>query len=168
LVLAIVAFAGAAACAPPPAPDTRAQDEAAIRAADEAWSAAAHARDLDKSVSFYAPDATTLPPNQPMVTGAANIRKAFGEMLAAPGLEIGWTVTKVEAAKGGDLGYSMGTYTMSVTGPDGKPMPDHGKYVTIWQKQADGSWKVLADTFNTDVPMPPPPPPPAAAKAKKK
>jgi ketosteroid isomerase-like protein len=38
--------------------------------------------------------------------------------------------------------------------PAGKPVTDRGKYVTIWKKQADGSWKVIADIFNSDLPMP--------------
>jgi hypothetical protein len=29
---------------------------------------------------------------------------------------------------------------------------DKGKYLTVWKKQADGSWKVLFDMFNSDLP----------------
>jgi ketosteroid isomerase-like protein len=35
----------------------------------------------------------------------------------------------------------------------GSPMKDSGKYMTVWRKQADGSWKVVADMFNTNMPM---------------
>jgi ketosteroid isomerase-like protein len=45
---------------------------------------------------------------------------------------------------------------MTFNGPDGKPVPDHGKYVTVWQKQGD-AWKVIVDCFNSDEPLPPPP-----------
>jgi hypothetical protein len=31
--------------------------------------------------------------------------------------------------------------------------------VEIWKKQRDGSWKVIVDIFNSDVPAPAPPPP---------
>jgi ketosteroid isomerase-like protein len=44
-------------------------DEQAIRALDVAWSHAAEAKDLDKTVSFYADDASILPPNMPIATG---------------------------------------------------------------------------------------------------
>jgi len=68
-------------------------------------------------------------------------------------------------AKAGDVAYSYGTYASSATGPDGKPMQDKGKYVTVYRKQADGSWKAVVDTFNSDLPMTPPP---APAPQKKK
>jgi ketosteroid isomerase-like protein len=32
-------------------------------------------------------------------------------------------------------------------------MTDKGKFQTIYTKQADGSWKAIADTFNSDSPM---------------
>jgi ketosteroid isomerase-like protein len=31
-----------------------------------------------------------------------------------------------------------------------KPMNDAGKYVTIWEKQKDGSLKIKIETWNTD------------------
>jgi hypothetical protein len=31
---------------------------------------------------------------------------------------------------------------------------DKGKYITLWHQQADGAWKVRAETWNTDMPMP--------------
>jgi ketosteroid isomerase-like protein len=65
----------------------------------------------------------------------------------------------VSVAKSGDMAYSWGTYDLTATGPDGKPMQDQGKYATVWKKQADGSWKSVLDTFNTSTPMAPPPPP---------
>lgn len=52
-----------ASCAP--APDTRAAEEAAIRALDEQWSATAAKNDLDGTVAFYSGDAVFLPPMRP-------------------------------------------------------------------------------------------------------
>jgi ketosteroid isomerase-like protein len=37
----------------------------------------------------------------------------------------------------------------------GKPMTDKGKYLEVWKKQADGTWKCVVDMFNTDLPAPP-------------
>jgi len=142
------------ACAPASPPDTRAQDEAAIRAADEAWSASA--TDIEAFMSHVAADAMFMPPNELMASGPEAIRKTYSEMLAAPNTAVSWTPTSVTVAQSGDLGYSVGTYNVSMTGPDGKPMSDHGKYLTIWKKQTDGAWKVAGDIFNSDVPMPAP------------
>jgi ketosteroid isomerase-like protein len=46
------------------------------------------------------------------------------------------------ASKGGDLGYTSGTYAFS--------------YVVVWKKDAGGKWKVDADIFNSDLPAAPP------------
>ncbi len=43
---------------------------------------------------------------------------------------------------------------MTVPGPDGEPASVVGKYLTVWQKQADGRWMVAADMFNADAPPP--------------
>jgi len=44
---------------------------------------------------------------------------------------------------------------MSMQGRDGKPIVDHGKDVAVWKKQGDGSWKMVMDTFNSDLPATP-------------
>jgi ketosteroid isomerase-like protein len=47
----------------------------------------------------------------------------------------------------------MGTYSMTTSAPKGKkPVTDKGKYVTVFRKQADGTWKVVADVTNSDLP----------------
>jgi ketosteroid isomerase-like protein len=137
-------------------PDTRAADEAALRAADVAFSKAVEAKQLDAALAFYADDAVVLMPNTPMMTAKETIRKSFSEMLAVPGLLMKWQVTKVEAARSGDFGYTIGTYEMTMNDAKGKPVTDHGKYATTWKKQADGNWKVVVDISNTDLPVTPP------------
>ena len=66
-------------------------------------------------------------------------------------------VTASEAARSGEIGYSIGTYHVMFTGPDGKMIMDDGKYSTVWKKQADGSWKLAVDMFNSNTPLPAPP-----------
>lgn len=140
-----------------PAPDTRAVDEAALREADVAWSKASETGQVDPYVVYLLDDAVVLGPNEPIANGKESIRKMVAEMFAMPGFGIKWQPTKVEVARSGDIGYSIGTYELSMNGPKGKPMADRGKYATIWKKQADGSWKVAVDMFNSDMPMPQPP-----------
>ena len=40
----------------------------------------------------------------------------------------------------------------------GKTISDKGKYLTVWKKEADDTWKVLLDTYNSDLPNPNMPP----------
>jgi hypothetical protein len=43
-------------------------------------------------------------------------------------------------------------YQLSLEGPNGKPINDRGKDMAVWKKQSDGTWKMIADTFNSDLP----------------
>jgi ketosteroid isomerase-like protein len=149
----------AAGCspAPQPAPDTRSSDEAAIREADAGWSKAFGARQLDAAVNYNAADATMLAPNIPMAPGKDAIRKVYEQLLAIPGFSISWQPAKVEVARSGDVGYSRGTYELGMNDAKGNLMTDRGKYLTVWKKQADGTWKSVADMFNSDVPAQAPP-----------
>ncbi len=126
------------------------QSEQAVREADEQWSNAAVAKDLDKTVSFYADNAMVLPPNQPMVTsktGIRNLWKGFLDSLT----DINWKTTRVETAKSGDMAVVTGTYEMTMK----DSTKDKGKYCEVWEKQADGKWKVVTDMFSSDLPATP-------------
>ena len=137
-------------------PDTRAADQAAIRAADVAFSKAVETKQLEAAIAFYADEAVVMIPNAPMLSTKEAIRKSFSDMLAMPGMAMKWEVTKVEAARSGDFGYSVGTYVMTMNDAKGKPITDRGKYATMWRKQANGNWKAVVDISNTDLPATPP------------
>ena len=163
--LTICALALLAACAapPPPAPapvpDTRAADEAAIRAADAAWSKAAEAKQADVFVGYYSPDAMVLPANMPLTTGKPAITTLITGFMAMPGFSLKFETAKVEVARSGDIAWSHGSYDMAVNDAKGKPVNEHGKFLEIWKKQADGGWKCAVDTFNADAPPASPAPP---------
>jgi len=123
-----------------------------LRDLDAQWSAAAGAKDVEKTVSFYSGDAIVMPPNAPADTTKEAIRKGWKDLLASPGLTISWRTTKVEVAKSGDLACLSGTYELTMNDPSGKPINDHGKYVEVWEKQADGKWKCGTDIWNSDLP----------------
>ncbi len=126
--------------------------EQTLRDLDAQWSAAAGAKDLDKAVSYYSNDATVMPPNASAARTKEAIRKVWQDLLASPDLSISWKATKVELAKSGDLACLSGTYELTINDPSGKPLNDHGKYVEVWEKQADGKWKCGADIWNSDLP----------------
>jgi ketosteroid isomerase-like protein len=148
----------ASACSQPTAVDTRAADATKIRDLDAQWSKSAVAHDLDATVSYYADDASVLPPNAPIATGKAAIRAVWATMVV-PDVSVSWQSGKVEVSLSGDLAYDMGTYQMTMKDPEGKSMTDHGKFVEVWKKQPDKTWKTVADIFNSDLPPPPPSPP---------
>jgi ketosteroid isomerase-like protein len=126
-----------------------------LRDLDDQWSTAAGMKDLEKTVSFYSEDAIVMPPNAPAATTKEAIRKVWQDLLASPGLVMRWKTTKVEVANSGDLACISGTYDMTMNDPSGKPVNDHGKYVEVWEKQADGKWKCGTDIWNSDLPVAP-------------
>jgi uncharacterized protein (TIGR02246 family) len=151
-VLSAYVFSLAIGCEKPPA-DTRAQDERAIRAADAAALQGAQTKDVDRAVANYAADASWLPPNAPAVSGKDAIRSGWSRLMASPGFDIEWQIDKMEVARAGDIAYTLYTYQLSTQGPDGRTASDRGKAMAVWKKQQDGTWKVVADTFNSDLPV---------------
>jgi ketosteroid isomerase-like protein len=127
--------------------------EQALRDLNEQWSKAAGAKDVDKTVSYYADGAIVMPPNGPSATTKEAIRTLWKDLLANPGAAISWKTTKVEVAQSGDLGYTSGAYEFTMNDATGKAVPDHGKYLEVWKKQADGKWKCVMDIWNSDLPV---------------
>jgi len=130
--------------------------EQAVRDQDVQWSKAAESRDVEKLLSFYADDAVVLPAHAAIATTKDSIRNIFQRLLSIPGVALSWKATKVAVAGSGDLAYSTGAYEMTAPDDNGKSSIDRGKYVAVWEKQADGIWKVAVDTWNTDLPLPAP------------
>ena len=100
-------------------------ERTALLNADEAWSETLP--DVDRFMSFIADDASILPFDAPIATGA-------------------------EVSHTGDLGYTIGAFELTVNDAEENPVTTVGKYVTVWKKQADGQWKVVADISNRDAP----------------
>lgn len=137
-----------AACAPKV--DTVAL-AAGLAQLDAAWSQAAVARNVDSVASFYAQDAIVYPPNDSVAVGFANAKKVWAGAFADTSYRVSWKTSQSVVAKGGDMGYTTGTYEESYNGPKGKPrVTGKGKYVCIWSLQADGSWKAIRDIWNAD------------------
>lgn len=143
-------------CAAPPPPDTRAEDERAIREIEAEAANAAAAKDLERYVSAYADDAALFFPNAPLVTGKDAIRKMTEALFRTPGFSLSFQTVKVEVSRAGDLAYTYGTNTVTLNDPKGKLVTDKGKYVAVYKKQPDGKWRCVADIGNSDLPGPAP------------
>lgn len=128
--------------------------EKTLRDLDAKWSAAASAKNVDKTVSYYSADAVVLPPNAPLATTPEAIRaqwkKDIDSMVGG-----GWKPTRVEVAKSGEMAWVSGTYTFDSKDASGKTVNDRGHYLEVWQKQPDGSWKCTADAWNSELPAAP-------------
>jgi uncharacterized protein (TIGR02246 family) len=128
----------------------RAADEEAIRKGDAEWSQAAEAKNLERTVSFYAEDGSVLPFGAPIATGKEQVRQVWSHLMSLPGFSLTFAPTKVQVAKAGDVAYEVGTFALKLNDEQGNATTTPGKYVVVWKKQADGGWKAVADIFNTD------------------
>jgi uncharacterized protein (TIGR02246 family) len=151
---ALAAMMCACSNAPAPMPDTRDADMRAVKDVEAAWLKDTAGKDPEKFASYFADDGAALYPGAPTLNGRQAIRSAMVPYMADPNFSLNFQSTHMEASKGGDMIYSYGTYTMTMTDPKTeKPRNDKGKYLTVYRKQADGSWKAGADTFNSDTAM---------------
>lgn len=138
-------------------PDTHDADVKAIKEVESNWVKTAATKDVDAFVTYYADDASVLMPNAPLFTGKAPIKEALKPLMTDPNFSLSFIPTKVEVSKSGDLAYTQGPYKMSFSDMRGNRFEDEGKYLTVWRKLPDGSWKAVEDTLMTDLPLPPPP-----------
>jgi ketosteroid isomerase-like protein len=110
---------------------------------------------------WAAPDALTFGDAGALLRGPDAISTAFGpEDEHSQKWE--WGPVFSGAAEAGDLGFTVGESIITVTGEGGRAQAFHGKYLTIWQRQADGTWKYVMDGGN---PRPAPAPMTASAPA---
>ena len=151
MLLAAVALT-AAACQPKPVGFAEADRAAIQKATDEAM-AAFNATPPDfkaHAAKYYTEDAVFMPPNMAELKGATNI----GSWMASYPSVAKTKFTIVDLDGSGDIAYVHGTYEMDVTPPGATvAMHDKGKYLEVWHKQADASWKVVRDMFNSDLPV---------------
>ncbi len=135
-------------------PDTRAADVQAVRDVETAWMKDANSKDPDKWAAYFTEDGSGLYPGVATLNGKAAIKAAMAPYFSDPNFALTFESTRSMASKSGDMVYSQGTYSMTMTDPKTKkPMTDKGKFLTVYTKQPDGSWKAVADTFNSDSPM---------------
>jgi len=136
--------------------------EIGIRKADADWTAAMNAARGDAWISFYAPDAVVLLPEDHFASGRALVQSAVARILALPNLSISWHPLEVNVARAGDVATVIGSYELRFDDARGPHALRRGRRLEVWRRQADRTWKCVVDTWNLDGPpaesMPAPPP----------
>ena len=125
--------------------DLDAEREALLEA-DRAWAAAAAAGDVERLTSFWADDAINYFPGAPVARGKDAIGELVRRNRSQPGFSLSWEPQEAVVARSGDLGYTSGTFALSIENPEGSQVTRRGHYVCIWKKQADGSWKCAVES----------------------
>jgi ketosteroid isomerase-like protein len=147
-VAAVAAVLAGGACA---RQDNAAGARAAMMRADSAFAEATKARGVDGWLDYFADSGVQVTPGRNVV-GRAAIRVLMAGELSDTAHLLSWHPTSAVAARGGDLGYTIGRWEF---GPRSGGAPAlKGTYVTIWRKESDGRWKVVLDVGNADPPAP--------------
>ena len=145
--------------------NTHDADVQALKDVETQWNQDYVAKDLDKLVGHYSDDAVLMAPGEAATVGKDAIRAALKGMVTDPTMTLKFQASKVDTSNSGDMGYTQGSYTLTLTDPQSKQLiHDNGSYVTVYKKGADGTWKAVSDIASSSVPMPPPPAPVAVKK----
>lgn len=125
--------------------------ERAVKATWDSYGATLLAGDVDGWIALWDEGGVQLPPNAAMNVGIPAIKKSMSATLAAMKFEkfaIGVSGTFVDH----EYGFVYGNYTYTlVPKAGGAQILGDGKYETIFKRQADGSWKIFRDCFNSNV-----------------
>jgi ketosteroid isomerase-like protein len=102
-------------------------------------------------VHFAADEVILLRDKQPPVFGKAALQAHYAQSEA--GYSLSWWPEKADVGAAGDLGYTFGRWELSAKDANGQETKLYGVYVTVWKRQADGSWKYVLDGGN-ETPAP--------------
>jgi len=120
---------------------------------DRKWAEAATSGDLVTVFSFWAEDAEIYAPGRPPAIGIEQIRKFVEKRRALPGSAISWEPQIADVSESGDLGYTRGTYEMTLPTPNGDPAKVKGTYVSLWRRDEMNQWKCVLE-IHSPLPSP--------------
>ena len=108
----------------------------------------------DEALAYYTEDAVSMPPNMDPVNGKEAIEKWMKEMMGSGMKVTSATFTTTDIGVGGTVAYEFGLYEMTMDIPGMGELSDRGTYISVWNQQEDGSWKIRAETWNSSNPPP--------------
>ncbi len=118
------------------------------------FAAALNAKDATLAASYYTEDAVIIPPGEAMVQGRAAIEAYWKAGIEQGGVRDA-SVQTIKAESSGNIGYEIGSFVLTVNGPDGKPVQEHGRYVELLKRGTDGKWYSTAGIWNAAPPAAP-------------
>jgi ketosteroid isomerase-like protein len=121
-----------------------------ISTADKQFNVDTRSQGLQGWLKWFAADGYV--GNEPSVRGSQALRQFYSNLFSHKDLNFQWSPNRAEIFPSATMGYTTGRYSLTFTDDHGKKVNRTGNYLTIWQKQKDGTWKVLADFGSVDLP----------------
>ena len=120
----------------------------AIKADETKWNDDFKAKNLEGLLSHYSDDAFLVAPGV-QADGSTAIRKTYADALTDNYFSVQFASDTIEV--GDDLAYARGHFTEKHEDQKAaKIVTESGKYLTIYKKQQDGSWKAVEDFAAAD------------------
>ena len=163
--LALFAVAATSGCAATPSTDATAfsaADSNAVRASAELWRTSALAHDFDGWARSMTPDVVLYPPNLKPITGRD---AAIAYMKAYPPITK-FDIMIDEIVGRGDAATDRGQFVLSAKLPDGTVVNDTGSFMSLFRRQADGTWGHNRVMWTSNLPVPPAAPAAPATKGR--
>lgn len=131
---------------------SNAELKASIEKINKELAAAMLSGNIEKSLSFYTVDVISMPNQGKMLEGKEALKKSNEEMKQSGVKVVSFEPVVLKVMSCDKTITEIGTYKMALTIPgQSDPIKDHGKYITVWEKQTDGSLKIKLEIWNTDV-----------------
>ena len=144
LAAAALAFVG---CAPSSTPRDTAADSAAVHQAMDAYVTTALSNDVAAISAFWTDDAVFLNTGMPTIRGRISIDSLIQSMRAAMQVT-GLEVQLDEVTVSGDAAYMIGTFHETLVPNEGPTQEVTGRFLQVWRRQSDGSWKIARSMGN--------------------
>ena len=125
-------------------------DPAVLIAADQAFSRMSAEKGMNAAFLYYAADSVVkLRDGKFPINGKIEMSRLF-KAHSDSGMRLKWAPVKAEISQSNDLGYTFGTWELYIKQED---TTLYGNYVSVWKKQAGGSWKYVLDA-GSNTPKP--------------
>ncbi len=126
-------------------------DIAAIKDALIQYCVAMETGDLELWLSLHSDDIVKMAPNAPATFGQEELRASTKPLFDNFTIEMDYN--REELQVNGDWGFARGTFTATMTPKaGGEPLYMDAKTMALWKRQADGSWKLARNCYNSNVP----------------
>ena len=154
--VALLACSGICGCAPQQASESsrpRGSDAVRVQIEQNAarFAEAFNRGDIPAVAAMYDTGAVVLAPNAPVMRGRQNIEALWTGARQQGFKTLNLTANSVEVI--GNHAIELGSYTLVIQPQGQAEAIDRGKYMALWKRQADGTWKLYRDAFNTSMPQ---------------
>ncbi len=136
-----------------PAGNSTEEDVAAINEVRGMEAEGVNSGDAERALEPYTDNVAFMAPNAPLMTGKEAVRSWFSGAMEQFDVSVNYTFSDVQVA--GDWAVERYAGTATFTPKDGSDaMVEQIKGIHVYQRQADGTWKIAQDIWNSDAAPP--------------